>query len=100
MPLYKFLHNLLNVLVQIANKMELQNEEYLISSCRSKAKMEKYQQKYQCKSVSCGDEIPSHKNCPKRDLTQSSEYTSHNFVRKTENRRRERFKRKENILDA
>jgi hypothetical protein len=28
MPLYKFLHNLLNELVQIANKIELQKENY------------------------------------------------------------------------
>jgi hypothetical protein len=28
MPLYTFLHNLLNVLVQIANKMGLQKEKY------------------------------------------------------------------------
>jgi hypothetical protein len=28
MPLYTFIHNLLNVLVQIANKMGLQKKDY------------------------------------------------------------------------
>jgi hypothetical protein len=32
MPLYTFLHNLLNVLVQIANKMGLQKNEIKLSS--------------------------------------------------------------------